>query len=125
MSEEQINLAIAEVRGWKNADHPDVMKFKQGWTMPEKWCMDPKGVLRFNHDRPNYCNDLNAMHEAEKMLLTGSAKPVIHATSRYTEQLCRILRCTDTALFQFAHATARQRAEAFLRTIGKWEEAAK
>jgi len=52
MTNEAQRIAIAEACGWKNADHPDVMKHKQGWTMPEKWCMDPKGVLQFNHNRP-------------------------------------------------------------------------
>ncbi len=68
MNKEEQRIAIAEACGWKNADHPDVMKLKHGWTMPEKWCMDPNGVLRFNHDRPNHLNDLNAMHDAEKVL---------------------------------------------------------
>ena len=115
MTDEKINIAIAEACGWKNADHPDVMKFKQGWTMPEEWCMDPNGVLRFNHNRPDYCNDLNAMHEAEKTL---------------TEEQCVFFRAhlherleDHPASRYLWHATAAQRAEAFLITLGKWEEA--
>ena len=74
-------------------------------------------VLRPNENwiiSRDYCINLNAMHEAEKMLtdeqcvfirvhLRERLEP--HAASRYTW-----------------HATARQRAEAFLRTLGKWEE---
>jgi hypothetical protein len=112
MTPEQQRIAIAEACGWKNADHPDVMQFKQGWTMPEKWCMDPKGVLQFNHDRPNYLNDLNAMHDAEKAL-----------TSEQLEVYCNILHKPNHGVYWAIHATASQRAEAFLRTIGKWEEA--
>jgi hypothetical protein len=89
------------------------MQFKQGWTMPEKWCMDPKGVLRFNHERPNYLNDLNAMHEAEKMLKGGMR-------SKYDAELTLI--CSRDYNFIW-ESTASQRAEAFLRTIDKWEEA--
>ena len=111
MTPEQQRIAIAEACGWKNADHPDVMQFKQGWTMPEKWCMDPKGVLQFNHDRPNYLNDLNAMHDAEKAL-----------TSEQLEVYCNILHKPNHGVYWAIHATASQRAEAFLRTIGKWEE---
>jgi hypothetical protein len=87
------------------------MQFKQGWTMPEKWCMDPKGVLRFNHDRPNYLNDLNVMHEAEKVL-----------TDEQWDTYCYRLDGVG-GMRHCTHATASQRAEAFLRTIGKWEEA--
>jgi hypothetical protein len=105
-------ITIAEACGWKNHDHPDVMQFKQGWTMPEQWCMDPKGVLRFNHDRPNYLNDLNAMHEAENTVI----KP-----QGLWYQYC--LRLEGRSFEESIGTTASQRAEAFLRTIGKWEEA--
>lgn len=112
MTPEAQRIAIAEVCGWKNHDHPDVMQFKQGWTMPEQWCMDPKGVLRFNHDRPNYLDDLNAIHEAEKVLFGRND----WSSCKYDEYL-------DVATSSWKwNATASQRAEAFLRTIGKWEE---
>jgi len=78
--------------------------------MPEKWCMDPKGVLRFNHDRPNYLNDLNAMHDAENSLTTSQ----MTIMSQYLHRRLGML---------WGFATASQRAEAFLRTIGKWKEA--
>ena len=57
----------------------------------------------------NYCNDLNAMHEAEKMLDFNQLRDM-----------------EDSVSFRFAvlpfHATAAQRAEAFLRTLGKWDQ---
>ena len=85
--------------------------------MPEKWCMDPNGVLQFNHKRPDYLNDLNAMHEAEELFY---AKPdTLECAERmrdYSKWLWLIAKYP-------LHATATQRAEAFLRTIGKWEEA--
>ena len=59
---------------------------------------------------PDYCNDLNAMHEAEKVLIAG------HNWSRYLRDLSIV---TDEEYP--VDATAEQRAEAFLRTIGKWE----
>lgn len=58
---------------------------------------------------PNYTTDLNAMHEAEKTLTP------IQATT-YFVMLDELLE--DRVVF----ATAAQRAEAFLRTIGKWED---
>jgi hypothetical protein len=114
MNKERQRIAIAEACGWKNADHPDAMKLKQGWTMPEKWCMDPKGVLRFNHHRPDYLNDLNAMAEAEKVLRDdreAAFRGWLWLAHGQPELRCAIV-----------HATAAQRAEAFLRTIGKWED---
>jgi hypothetical protein len=81
LTNEQINIAIAKSCGWDLLDIPD------------------------------YCNDLNAMHEAENSI----PHPSYFYQSNLTE-LCggenRIYR-----------ATASQRAEAFLRTLGKWEGA--
>lgn len=105
MTDEEINKAIAEACGWK-------LLANNRWTKP---C----GIYA---DLPNYAADLNAMHEAEKVLTAGSWKEVIHATNRYTNELCKVLGCLDTALFQFAHATSAQRAEAFLRTLNLWVE---
>jgi len=66
----------------------------------------------------DYCTDLNAMHEAEKVLTKDR--------NSYLTELA-ILVSTDDLRGQDADwpwvcATARQRAEAFLKTVGKWEE---
>lgn len=63
----------------------------------------------------DYCADLNAMHEAENTLSQTNMFVMAH----YIEQLVN-----KNGLFYF-RATARQRAEAFLRTLGKWEEVQK
>ena len=57
----------------------------------------------------DYCNDLNAMHIAEKHLF-DTRKDTSYGYELATGE------CTT-----MWHATARQRAEAFLRTLGKWE----
>jgi hypothetical protein len=59
----------------------------------------------------DYCNDLNAMHDAEKTLSTGDMY-VMEVQLKYV---------LSAGEFYF-HATAHQRAEAFLLTLGKWEE---
>ena len=114
MNEQEQRFAIAEACGWKNADHPDVMAQKVGWGMPEKWCMDPLGKLRFNHDRPNYLKDLNAMHEAEEML-------TFPQQAMYQVQLGRVVGLVLPAFYRCIHATAAQRAEAFLKTLNLWK----
>jgi hypothetical protein len=66
---------------------------------------------------PDYLNDLNAMHEAEKVLphksLTQDYFNVGYG--RYQSILCEM---SLTPFF----ATAAQRAEAFLRTLNLWKE---
>lgn len=64
----------------------------------------------------NYCSDLNAMHEAEKVLLKEWKDGCV-LWLEYTHYLMLICSAHLSE-----HATARQRAEAFLRTLGKWEE---
>ena len=65
--------------------------------------------------RPDYCNDLNAMHEAERVL-TGTQK------EDFLEWLGIEWSYNVLSSWEVAHATAAQRAEAFLKTIGKWKE---
>ena len=68
---------------------------------------------------PNFHENLDAMHEAEATLNYEQAE-------QFENKLCDICnRHQEYPLpfrFAVARATARQRAEAFLRTIGKWEE---
>ena len=64
---------------------------------------------------PDYLHDLNAMHEAEKVLREPDQ------VVSYMEWLGM---CYDDSGYKtwLVAATAPQRAEAFLRTVGKWED---
>lgn len=66
----------------------------------------------FVNDLPDYLNDLNAMHEVEKILpqwVDGSYKGTRY---HYIHELGMI----ESPVW----ATAAQRAESFLKTINKW-----
>ena len=105
MTDDQINAVIAEVCGWTNV-HPANRSGKAPGT---DYTSNYEHIL-------NYCADLNAMHEAEKVL-TGLTR---HA---YCDALLDTVQDSPDHLWEVLTATARQRAEAFLRTLGKWEEA--
>ena len=64
----------------------------------------------------DYLNDLNAMHEAEMVLSRGEHYNQTGGFGRYRTALAEV--CDEQHPID---ATAAQRAEAFLRTIGKWE----
>jgi len=101
MTDDQINAAIAEACGWTDIyEHPE---FGLMGVAPETHgCRTAVEA---------YAHCLNAMHEAEKVLKHGDLlfEYSVHiSNSHHYEYLLR--------------ATARQRAEAFLRTLGKWEE---
>lgn len=101
MTDDQINQRIAEACGWTDfVMHPE---FGIMGTPP-----DSHG-LRTAVDW--YTVDLNAMHEAENCLSLDDR-------NRYIDALGTI----HTDSWAFATATARQRAEAFLRTLGKWDD---
>jgi hypothetical protein len=82
-----------------------------GWDTQHVWFITPEGQNAAS--LPDYLNDLNAMAEAEKVLFSTSDWKV----NQYVEIL------TNRATGWAWRATATQRAEAFLRTLGLWEEA--
>ena len=104
MNPEQQQIAIGEADGWT-------------WHGDASWPKNPgnfywkKGCLNYQI-LPNYPFDLNAMHEAEKVL-----------TSEQVTSYVYLLESMNDRWSTPAFATASQRAEAFLRTINKWEEA--
>ena len=72
-------------------------------------CFERSG---FHTPVPDYLNDLNAMHEAEKVL----------TVQQRGEMTLNIMHSNCDGYWPQLHATAQQRAEAFLRTIGKWSD---
>lgn len=110
MTPEEINKAIATHCGWKDVKSGKLYAFELYGTSP-----DPEiGRTRL----PNYCGDLNAMHEAERTL-------DVNALSKYADELDRV--CVPVHVCPLTHwhavvmTTAAQRAEAFLRAVGKWQ----
>lgn len=106
MTPEEQRIAIAEAHlGYKpKGDH---------W----QHCRD--GSYRSPDKLPDYLNDLNAMHEAEKVLQESP-----EMWEHYTEELMDIVvrDNPEDCFLRHISATSSQRAEAFLRTIGKWKQ---
>ena len=98
MKEEAQRIAIAEACGWTN-EHKGL------------WVESLKTYAAL----PNYTEDLNAMHDAEKVLI----RPNLYAKGGWGMYLSYLSKVTDEQ--HPIDATAAQRAEAFLRAVGKWE----
>ena len=107
MTDEQINQRIAEVCGFRDLTIEGGSGFYKGF--------DNGAELR--PDLPDYVNDLNAMHEAE-MALT---KEQIREYQTYMYDMACEIDNTCGRWMPYS-ATSRYRAEAFLKTLGKWEE---
>jgi hypothetical protein len=107
MTDDEINASIAESCGWTEVN----VTHRSGKA--------PNAEYVGSEFIPNYCNDLNAMHEAEKAFNWQQ-------WNAYREELRTVvlgpIRMVSDWCKADLHATARQRAEAFLKTIGKWEE---
>ena len=100
MTNAQINIAIAEACGI------DLEKYRTY-----------EGDINVSALK-KYCNDLNAMHEAEEWMISNLR---LLDFWQFAEELKRIVPA-NLGDDSYIHATARQRAEAFLKAIGKWEE---
>jgi hypothetical protein len=111
MNPEQQRIAIAEVCGWKR-----FQRERRGLSPNARlWGDIAVGGQTDRAVVPNYLSDLNAMHEAEKVLMTKQRV-------RYTDTLLGIISHAEETWWSCAHATAAQRAEAFLRTLNLWKD---
>ena len=109
MTPEAQRIAIAEARGYPN---PRMGEFNRCYA----------GELPNLEEVPDYLNDLNAMNEAFKTLRLVDQ-------CRWHEELRGVLKRAsahnvDEGSIDWLcdNATASQRAEAFLRTLGLWKE---
>lgn len=78
------------------------------------WTSDP---VYYTEGPPDYLNDLNAMHEAEKVLHKMNNAQLCVVYKDLLNDFMERDRTHINAQGLSYHATARQRAEAFLRTL--------
>ena len=98
MTPEQQRIAIAEACEW--------------FFMDDYWHY-PNGAKAIT--TPDYLNDLNAMHEAEKILDANQ-------WDSYRKNLAREWTTNDDdGMWAAINTTAAQRAEAFLKTLNLWK----
>lgn len=110
-------IATAETVGW----------FECGtggsWSWRHSSFTDESQDVR-TENLPNYLEDLNACFEMELFLTREGDQ------DEYVNQLWQVIGAgywspnysEDDFHWIIVHSTAPQRAEAFLKTVGKWEE---
>ena len=111
MNKEQQRIAIAEACGWTECR---LIKSYDGEQVPYGVAPNESPIL---NETPDYLNDLNAMHEAlDKVendgLFLYELDQVIWEERKTRELVSQMDRLK---------AKPHQLAEAFLKTIGKWE----
>ena len=125
MTNEQINIAIAELTGLDvihdSAGPKDRSEaWKTGFFTPKaakqrRISWPSSAAIKVV---PNYCNDQNAMHEAVTTLPEN--KWVLYGVRLAWE--CGHTDKKSVGLWHISTATAYHRAVAFLKTLEKWEE---
>jgi hypothetical protein len=122
MTPEEQRIAIAEACGWTFIPSHDVQTNDTPRTVPERWELGDQEAVAFDVTMlPDYLNDLNAMHEAEK-ILTYEQRETFVAELANTAQMKRTKATINSDYFIVTHATAAQRAEAFLRVLDLWKD---
>jgi hypothetical protein len=114
MTPNEQNKAIAEYCGWTHHESTSETGDVDIWM---------NGPFS-RYSPPDYHSDLNAIHEAEKKLgdaVEAYAFNLLKLCAGYSDK-APIVEADCETVFTCAHATSQQRAEAFLRTIGKWKE---
>jgi hypothetical protein len=108
MKPEAQRIAIAETCGW-DCDPLEAHE----WQSRGQWaCRSDRKLVGLRVNVPDYLNDLNAMHKAEMKLSDPEA-------IKY--------RCIITSMginngYDPFLAPASKRAEAYLKTVNKWED---
>ena len=107
MKPESQRIAIAEACGHLNPRQSDSGAFFASYAR------NADGKYWGTHGIPDYLNSLDAMHEAEKVLMDHC-----DGWGDYCHKLRRHFVTSDGAI----RATAAQRAEAFLRTLNLYTD---
>ncbi len=124
MTPESQRIAIAEACGWEKVDGNPAKHTRDRWIDPKYAGRYAKDYAVLERNLPDYLNDLNIMHEAEKVLKDYN----FGATTERATYINKL----ETVVFLEAgkqgwswaltHATAAQRAEAFLKTLKLWKD---
>lgn len=130
MSPEQQRMAIAKACGWHFIQCGARSAFPGLWRLippdhnqivAERFADSGQALAAY---APDYLNDLNAAHEMEAVLLNEQRRTYVELLIA-THPLHYDFRTSDDsrmAAYFIVTATAAQRAEAFLKTLGLWEE---
>ena len=117
MTKEQINIAIAESLKWKFVPSHDV----RGKAVPDYWTHEDFPAVWADYPR-DYVNDLNAMHEAWCSLTLWQHQAFRHELQAVIAYAQEDEEPHKGPCHSVCNATALQRAEAYLKTIGKWKD---
>ena len=110
LTPEEQRIKVAELCGWVYDGRRTVAT---GRPEEQVWCIPTTEKWARTFELPDYLNDLNAMHKAEKLLKTEAQLDSWYGCLKH---LVRV-DGNHTSSTQAMQATAAQRAEAFVLTM--------
>lgn len=115
MTEQEQRICIAEACGYVLVPSHD----EYGKAVPDSWEKD--GDHYWDYELPDYLHDLNAMATAESF----ADEKYVDALENVVQNLMLTTEWPEGGDLYYwtIRASAAHRAEAFLRTIGKWKDA--
>jgi len=120
MTKERQNIVIAEFCGWRITDETVINPVGES-----RYARFKNGVDQIANIIPDYTGSLDAMAGAESNL-KGSRDDEHSQLSGFIEQLSLVcgdgMEPLNVYDWDLIHSTAEQRAEALIKTIGRWEE---
>ena len=124
MTNDEINIVIAEYCGWTKIKEIDYQPFGTDPYIdgPDQMLVGIHPESDSDSDEyeaiPNYCKDLNAIQEVVNTL----KDPIQQSYYVYYLGDWSTFEKGEYATFGIVNSTAKERAKAFLKTIGKWEQ---
>jgi len=106
MTQEEKRIKLAKAAGWT--------KVHQSWTGQKKACIPNDSQIL---PLPDYFNDLNAVHELEKVLTEEQCRAYCDFTY---DIACRLQK--ETGKWNWISLPAAQRAEALGLTLNLWKQ---
>jgi len=127
MTPEQINTKIAEVLGFTDIHNPGrgdklFCLSPKTWEQVEWYGLYERNGRNDYMGLPRFTTNLNAMHEAEKVLADPQTDTYLDMLAQVCGHQYKPGSERNEHLFWCWNATASQRAEAFLRALNKWED---
>lgn len=134
MTPEQQRIAVAEACGWTRFD-PEMciasrsprhgFRVYEGIDNRPILMHPPGGPFDPVEGIPDYLNDLNAVHEAEKLLVGDTMEHDVRQAI-YCNELFKVIHRSNggggVSEFDKIHADPAQCVEALLRTLNKWKD---
>jgi len=120
MTDQELRIRVAELAGWEQGPTHSIKLGVFGTATPMTLWHRKGEKDNWQDDPPDFPNDLNAMHEAETLITTFDQRQHYQFAMFDILSIAKLREARVSEVdtnWLFYHATARQRAEAFVKVM--------